>query len=126
MVNNKQGMNGAFKLLQVQLLVMFVLSAFVFIATGMHAASSIVLGGLVSALPNAYFAKVLFRYHGALVAQKIVRSFYKGEAIKLLLTFSLFALIFKMINVVPMAFMIGFIAAQMVFWFAPFIFDNKR
>lgn len=57
-------------------------------------AYSLLLGGLVCAVPNAYFIIKAFRYRGARAAQKIVRAFYQGEAIKILLMCAGFALIF--------------------------------
>ena len=126
MVNNKQGVEGAARLFRAQLLTVLVMSIIILLTSGLHASASVILGGLVSILPTAYFAKVAFRYNGACAAQQIVNSFYKGQAIKMLLTFSLFALIFKTLNIVPLAFIAGFIVAQMMFWFAPLIFDNKR
>lgn len=125
-VKNKQGIEGAARLFRAQLIVMFVVSIAAFLVSGLHASISILLGGLVSALPNVYFARMLFRHHGAMAASKIVNSFYKGEAMKMLLTISLFALTFKYLNIVPLVFIVGFIAVQLVFWFAPLIFDNKR
>lgn len=125
-MKNKQGIEGAARLLRAQLLTLIVLSVLVILNSGLQASASVMLGGLVSTLPTAYFARTAFRYNGARAARQIVNSFYKGEAIKMLLTFSLFALIFKTLNIVPLAFIIGFIVAQTIFWFAPFFFDNKR
>jgi ATP synthase protein I len=125
-VKNKQGVEGAARLIRAQLLTVLVMSITVILTSGLHSGASVFLGGLVSVLPTAYFAKIAFRYNGACAAQQIVNCFYKGEAIKMLLTFSLFALIFKTLNIVPLAFIVGFIVAQMMFWFAPLIFDNKR
>jgi ATP synthase protein I len=125
-VNNKQGLQGAARLFRVQLLVVLMVALIAFMVIGVIAAWSVVLGGLVSALPNAYFARKVFKYHGAQAAHKIVNSFYMGEAVKILLTFALFALIFKTLPIVPLALIFGFIVAQLMFWFAPFIFYNKR
>jgi ATP synthase protein I len=98
--------------------------ALVFI--GVEAARSVVLGGVVSVVPNAYFAKKLFQHQGARAARQIVNSFYSGEALKLALTFVLFAMVFKLFNIVPLVFFAAYILAQMVFWFAPLIFDYNR
>lgn len=125
-MKNKKGVDGAARLCRAQLIALLTIAAVVSIWAGLQASGSILLGGLVSVLPTAYFARVVFRYNGAGAAQHIVKCFYKGEAIKMFLTFGLFALIFKTLDIVPLAFMVGFIAAQMMFWFAPFIFDNKR
>ena len=49
---------------------------------------------MICAVPNAYFTVKVFRYRGARAAQKIVRAFYQGEAIKILLMCAGFALTF--------------------------------
>ena len=38
---------------------------------------------------------------------------------------ALFALVFKYLNVNPLVFFVAYIAAQMVFWFAPLIIVNR-
>ena len=125
-MKNKQGIEGAKRLFLAQLSTVLMMSIIALFISCLHSSASVFIGGLVSILPTAYFAKIAFKYNGACAAQQIVRSFYKGEAIKMLLTISVVALIFKMVHIVPFAFMVGFIVAQMIFWFAPLIFDNKR
>ena len=57
-------------------------------------AKSAMIGGLISVLPNAYFARLAFRHRGARAAQAVTRSFYRGEAGKFVLTAALFATVF--------------------------------
>ena len=68
------------------------LSAFVLIdgVTGY----SVFLGGMVSALPNAYFAIKAFRYSGARQMPLVIKSFYAGESGKMIITVIMFALVF--------------------------------
>lgn len=93
---------------------------------GVGATQSVLLGGMVSVVPNAYFARKLFQHQGARAARQIVNGFYTGEAFKLALTFVLFAMVFKFFKIDPLVFFAAYILAQMVFWFAPLIFDNNR
>ncbi len=93
---------------------------------GLKAGFSCVVGGMVSVLPNAYFAKMLFKHHGARAARQIVNSVYKGEAMKLLLTVTLFALVFRYVSVNPLIFFASYIAVQMMVWFAPLMMVNER
>ena len=58
------------------------------------AAYSILLGGLISIVPNGYFAWKAFRFRGARNTPLIVKSFYAGETGKLVMTGVLFALVF--------------------------------
>jgi len=78
-------------------------------------AYSVFLGGMISALPNSYFARHAFRYQGARAADKVVKSFIRGELGKLGITLVLFALCFSLItNLNELALILGFIAIQLV------------
>ncbi|MEZ5489956.1 MAG: ATP synthase subunit I [Gammaproteobacteria bacterium] len=77
------------------------------------AAYSILIGGLVSALPNAYFAVQAFRYRGARNADKVVKSFRKGYFGKLGITIILFALTFTLVTTInEIALISGFVVVQ--------------
>jgi len=124
-VKNEQGLQGARRLLAYQLGMGLVIAAFAGIVSGAEAALSAMLGALISAVPNAIFAKKLFQYQGARAAKKIVNSFYQGEAIKLFLSIFLFSLVFIFFSVNPLVFFAAYIMTQMVLWFAPLIFTNN-
>ena len=58
-------------------------------------------GGLISAIPGAYFSYKTFQHRGARSTNKMIASVFKGEAIKLGLIAAGFALTFA--NVEPLA-----------------------
>ncbi len=92
---------------------------------GTNAALSATAGALASLVPNLYFAFRAFRYSGARSAEKILRSFYSGEAIKLVLTALIFALCFKYLNSLNVAALFGgFIMVQMAIWLTPLLADR--
>jgi len=124
-VKNRQGIKGAQRLLLIQLGVTLLVAVIAEIIGDSTAALSAIAGGLVCVLPNAYFVSKLFKHSGAHSARQIVNGFYKGEAMKLMLSVALFALVFKFLNVNPLVFFVAYITAQMVFWFAPLIVVNK-
>lgn len=126
MANNKQGLLIARRLCRVQLVVLFATATFVLLVSGINAATSMILGGLIHILPNEVFARILFNENGAQAAKNIAKNFYRGEAVKLLLTIFLFALVFKYLHVVALIFFAGFILAQMMHWFVPLLFNNKQ
>jgi ATP synthase protein I len=64
-------------------------------------AYSAFLGGLISAIPGAYFAYKTFQHRGASETEKMIASVFKGEAIKLGLIAAGFALTFA--SVEPLA-----------------------
>ena len=125
-MKNQQGMRGARRLLLIQLGVTVLIAVMTGLICDGNAALSATAGGLVCVIPNAYFVNKLFGHHGAHAAKQIVNGFYRGEALKILLSIALFALVFKYLNVKPSAFFVAYIAAQMVFWFAPLIIVNNR
>ena len=55
---------------------------------------SVFLGGMVSTIPNAYFAVKAFRYSGARQMPQVLKSFYAGESGKMIITAVMFALVF--------------------------------
>lgn len=88
---------------------------------GMQVASSVLVGGLVSIIPNAIMSYKAFQHSGAQAARKVLRAFYFGEAIKFLLTIVLFAIVFKWIPVVGIACLIGFVLAVFAQLLAPIV-----
>jgi ATP synthase protein I len=61
-------------------------------------AYSLVSGGLIAIVPQAYFAALAFRWQGAKSASAIARSSYAGEAGKFLLSIAGFALVFAVVR----------------------------
>ena len=65
---------------------------------GVVAGYSALLGGLISAVPNSYFALHAFKFQGARNADKVVKSFIRGELGKIVFTGVLFALSFTLVT----------------------------
>lgn len=100
-----------YKVIVVQLLATAFLAAVSLLLSGTVTAYSILIGGLISALPNSYFALQAFKYQGATNADRVVKSFIRGELGKIGITLVLFALSFTLItNLVELALILGFIA----------------
>jgi len=57
-------------------------------------AISVLVGGLVQILPQAWFSRQAFKYAGATKVDKVVRSMYRGELGKVVMTATLFAIVF--------------------------------
>ena len=124
MANRSPHMAVIRRLLLVQVLVAAVFPV-VMLPFGTNAALSAAAGGLASLIPNLYFAYRTFRYSGARSAQMIVRSFYSGEAVKLVMTALIFALVFKYLKTLNVAAMFGgFIMVQMAVWLTPLLSDR--
>ena len=59
---------------------------------------SVLIGGIIQIVPQAYFSSLAFRYTGAQQAPKIVRAIQKGASVKLLISAILFGLSFYFLN----------------------------
>lgn len=79
----------------------------VFVTLGGVVAWSAALGGLISILPNAYFAHCVFRHAGARSIEKAVRSAYQGELVKLLMMGAGFAFVFAVVEPVEVSAVFG-------------------
>jgi ATP synthase protein I len=101
------------RIIVAQLVVTALMALTFLVFSNVVAAYSILIGGLVSALPNAYFAVQAFRYRGARNADKVVKSFRKGYFGKLGITIILFALTFTLVTTInEIALISGFVVVQ--------------
>ncbi len=80
-----------------QLLVLLGVSL-VLLVSRVEWASSVLCGGLIAVLPQAYFAARTFRWRGAQSAQSIARSSYAGVVGKFIFSAAGFALVFAMLR----------------------------
>ena len=104
-----------YKVIVAQLAVSTFVAIISLLVSGTILAYSILLGGLISALPNSYFALHAFRYQGARNAQRVVKSFMRGELGKIIITAVVFALSFALITTLnELALILGFILTQFV------------
>lgn len=81
-----------------QSLILLVLATAMLIALGTVGAYSVLLGGLISIIPGAYFAFRFFLYSGARSMEKLVRNAYFAELIKLIWMGAGFALVFRFVK----------------------------
>lgn len=113
------------RLVVTQLLLTGVMSL-LFFAKGISAAYSALLGGLIFTVPNAYFAYKAFTYSGARAARQIVKSFYMGESVKLILTAVLFTIVFVLVKPLDvLALFLTFFVLVMSNWLIPMVFGQK-
>jgi ATP synthase protein I len=77
----------------VQLAILVLLCLFL-LASDKVRAYSVLSGGLIAILPQAYFAALTFRWRGARSARAIARSSYAGQVGKFLLSVAGFAAVF--------------------------------
>ena len=81
---------------------------------------SALIGSIAALVPSFCFAKLFFKTTSAKKANKIVRNFYIGELIKLVMSSVLLGLIITLIPIKLLPFLTGFLSAQLGFWLAPY------
>ena len=95
----RRGRWSGYKLVMMQAAVAGGASILFFAVWGVQFGYSALAGGSIAVLPNFVFATLAFSHSGASSSGKVVKSFFLGEAIKLLLTIVLFALVFGTLKV---------------------------
>ena len=89
---NQRNKRAAYKVLCVIAVIVSAIALVLFLAIGPVAAYSALLGGIACLLPNLLFARFAFRYSAADSADLVMRWFYIGEAVKIIVTVLIFAL----------------------------------
>ncbi|GJM11972.1 MAG: ATP synthase subunit I [Pseudohongiella sp.] len=98
-----------YKVIIAQLAMTVFIAVVSLLISGTVLAYSSLLGGLISAVPNSYFALHAFRFQGARNAQRVVKGFIRGELGKIIITVVLFALSFTLITSLnELALILGF------------------
>ena len=85
------------KIYTIQCIVLLAVSAGLLVVNPVTAYSAL-LGGMISVVPNGYFALTAFRYSGARSARFIANSLYRGEVTKFVLSAALFATVFVLVK----------------------------
>ncbi|HVO47287.1 MAG TPA: ATP synthase subunit I [Steroidobacteraceae bacterium] len=83
-----------------------------------RAAVSALLGGGIAASGSLLMAVLVFGGGKATDAQRVLGTFYLGEALKVALMMVLFVVVLKWMNVVPLAMFAAFAATFLVYWIA--------
>ncbi|MDX1588226.1 MAG: ATP synthase subunit I [Oleiphilaceae bacterium] len=83
--------------LLLQLALVGLISA-LFLFKSPNSAASSAMGGLIFWVPHCYFVLKAFAHTGAQAALRMVQTLQFGEAVKLLLTAALFALVFAVVD----------------------------
>lgn len=104
----------------VQMVVVLLVGALFAIFSSKNLFFTVLLGGLVCALPQQLHARWFLGSYRASQAKSIIRNFYLGEIVKLFLTGLLFILVIVNLPVSVPVFLIGFVSAQIAFWLAPY------
>jgi len=116
----------AVKALALQLLTTVTVSGLLYLVSP-EKGLSLLLGGAICIVGQAYFAYRVFRFAGARMADKVLGSFYAGEVGKFVLVVVMFALAFNFIALfeIPtnaLFLFLGYLLAQSAVWFSALLF----
>ncbi|MCL1078039.1 F0F1 ATP synthase subunit I [Parashewanella spongiae] len=121
----RRGRLAAYKLVLAQAAMAVVCSVFFFTVWGVQFGYSAFAGGLIAVLPNFVFVTLAFSHSGASQTDKVLKNFYWGEAVKLLLTIGLFSLAFSQLKAAFTPIFVGYVLCLMVHWAAPLYFKQS-
>jgi ATP synthase protein I len=89
-----------------------------FLITGSKGALSALLGGGISTLATLVMALLSFGSGTGVDAQRAIRAFYVGEALKVMLVVASFVIVLKSMKVSPGAMFAAYVATFFVYWIA--------
>ncbi|GLS90378.1 hypothetical protein GCM10007916_14450 [Psychromonas marina] len=121
----KKSQRSGLKLVAFQLLLVLIIALVLTVFSSAKSGYSALAGGITFWLPNLIFVLMAFAHAGARQTKKVVRGFYAGEAIKLLLTVLLFVVFLKYGSLSLIAFYISFSLLVVSQWLSPFFFYNN-
>ncbi len=83
-----------------------------------RAALSALVGGGIATLGSLVMAGLVFGGGKAMEPQRVLGTFYLGEAVKVVVVIALFVMTLKWVNVAPLAMFVAFAATFLVYWIA--------
>lgn len=114
-----------YHLLIIQIIITLLVSLWFAMTQNKQAAFSALCGGFINSFTYWLFAKICLRHAGASQANKILKSFFLGEFIKITLTviFITFAAHSRFLNL--LSFLVAYLSSQMVLLFAPLVINSS-
>ena len=88
---------------------------------------SVLAGGLIAIVPQAYFGYRVFRYAGAQSSPQVAQSFYQGEFWKFTLTAMGFSLVFALVRPIDgLAVFAAFGGMTVMYWIGAWMVTRRR
>jgi len=122
----RTGQEFAKRLLMIQLSAVSLTAAVMALTVNTKWGLSALIGGAIFIVANAVFASLTFVYGGAHAAKRIANAFYAGEALKILITVSLFSIAYICIQVELVPLELTYLLALGINICAPVLFINDR
>ena len=96
------------KLSLMQLVFALLFAALVCLVWGLPYALSALMGGMICVIANLFFAGKLFLSKRYVRPEQILQKFYRSEVLKLLFTFTMFVLVFVLMDIKFVAFILAY------------------
>jgi len=126
-VKNEQGLRGVKQLAMIQIALALVMARLADVVYGLNGVLSVLLGGVIYALPHACFGWMMFKRFKTAHINQYLKRVYRGEATKVVLTIVLFALVFCLFKcIVPWVLLASFLIVQGTIWITPWIFVTRE
>lgn len=110
------------KLALMQLVFTLILTMLIAVFWGWSYAYSALLGGMICALANLFFAGKLFFSKSIVNPEQILQKFYRSEALKLMFIITMFVLVFLMVEIKFLAFILAYsLASSLNLFCLPFL-----
>ncbi|MFB0982213.1 MAG: ATP synthase subunit I [Alteromonadaceae bacterium] len=118
----KAGQKIACQQIGFSILVVLICTLFTYFYWGLLSAQSVIAGGVVTVIPNCLFAFKAFKYAGASASKLVIKSFFSGVKLKMLLMAVLLIFAFKIMVILPIAFFGTFFLVMALPLLTPFLF----
>lgn len=125
-MNYQLSRNDAFWAIAAQCLITLVALPWLLVFYKQNEVVSFLFGGLICIAANVLMYRRVFTYFGANAAQQIVKAFYWGQALKMVLTATAFGVAIKIKNIEPLWLFVGYLVAQSGFWLGPMLLNFGR
>jgi len=120
----KNGYQQAKRLLMIQL-VLVILVAAIGLLKDFQISIALLSGGIVVLLSNLYFVRKAFSHAGAQETKQVLRAFYLGEAVKIMMLAGLIAIAFKLLPGFEIYVLVGYVIALLTQLLAPVIIKTE-
>jgi ATP synthase protein I len=120
----KAGRKIACQQIGFSIIVVLICTLVTYLNWGLVSAQSVIAAGVVTIIPNCLFAFKAFRYAGASASASklVIKSFFSGVKLKMLLMAILLIFAFKIMVILPIAFFGTFFLVMVLPLLTPFLF----
>jgi ATP synthase protein I len=116
----KRGFQQAKRLMLIQAILIVVIAS-LGLLKNYQVAIALLSGGMAVYLANLYFVFKVFSKSGAQASKQVVRAFYLGETLKIIISVSLLVIAFILLPGFEMFVLVGYISALLLQWLTPVI-----